>query len=87
MIHVMQILNILSNKQVNYFEALFEDLSFELEEMGWADDPEGLINDMLDNHLGIYLEDDRQLQMVTECILSKKHESAINVIKLKRGIK
>jgi hypothetical protein len=54
------------------FISLFSDLEFELEEMGWNEDPEGLINDMLFNHFGLTVEDDKQLSKMTAVILEKK---------------
>ena len=70
MIHLLQIYKMIQEKQ--YFIDLFSDLEFELYDMGWIDDPTTLINDMLFNHFGITIECDRQLEMVTNCIINKK---------------
>lgn len=86
MIYVMQLLSLMNKNQIELFEGLFEDLTFELEDMGWSEDPETLVNDMLDNHLGFSFECDKQLKEVTNCILSGKHASAINVVKLRKGL-
>jgi hypothetical protein len=65
----------LTNQQTKLFIGLFEDLSFEIEELGYEGNEEELINEMLDNHLGIFLEDDSQLEMFTAYIL--KHQGDI----------
>ena len=70
MLHLMQLFRLIENKQL--FIELFNDLSFELDELGYRDFPSDLVNEMLDNHFGIFMEDDRQLQRVTDCILSKQ---------------
>lgn len=70
MIHFYQILNMIDDKQ--YFIDLFNDLSFELEDMGWKADPCTLINDLLDNHFGIAFECDKQLKRFTDYVLSKQ---------------
>lgn len=70
MLHLMQLFRLIENKKL--FIELFNDLSFELDELGYRDFPSELVNEMLDNHFGIFMEDDKQLQRVTDCILSKQ---------------
>ena len=70
MLHLMQLFRLIENKKL--FIELFNDLSFELDELGYRDFPSDLVNEMLDNHFGIFMEDDKQLQRVTDCILSKQ---------------
>jgi hypothetical protein len=70
MLHLMQIYKLIDNKDL--FIELFNDLSFELDELGYSNFPEMLINEMLDNHFGIYLECDKQLQRITETIIKKQ---------------
>jgi hypothetical protein len=70
MLFLIQLYKMVQDK--DYFIALFSDLDHELYEMGWIDDPETLINDMLFNHFGYTLEDNWQLSQLTQCILNKK---------------
>jgi len=65
----MQILKMLDRKQRQEFLALFSDLDYELDELGWRGNETDLINDMLFNHFGFSLEDKAQLQMLTDSIL------------------
>ncbi len=69
MIYLLQILKMLNKKQQKEFVALFSDLDYELNDLGWKGDETTLINDMLFNHFGLSIEDDFQLQMLTDCIL------------------
>jgi hypothetical protein len=64
------------------FISLFNDLSYEIEEMGYIylDDQMELINEMLDDHFGIYLEDCKQLKKLTETIISK--QGKLNFLKI-----
>ena len=57
MLHLMQVYKMIQDKTL--FIELFNDLSYE-------------INEMLDNHFGLYLEDSRQLQRLTETIIKKQ---------------
>lgn len=72
MIYLLQVLKMIGKKEHDFFITIFNDLSFELEDLGYKECPEDLINDLLDNHFGIYIEDDRQLKMFTECIMKKQ---------------
>jgi hypothetical protein len=56
----------------DFFISIFSDLDYELNEMGWKDDPETLINDLLFNHFGLTIESERQLAQITQTILNKK---------------
>lgn len=67
MIHFLQLYKMVDNKKL--FINLFNDLSFELDEMGYRDFPEELIQDLLFNHFGLEIEDERQLQRFTGFIL------------------
>jgi len=79
MLHLIQLYNMVQDKSL--FINLFNDLSYEIEEMGYLhlEDQMELINEMLDNHFGIYLESHKQLQMVTETIL--KRQGKLNILK------
>lgn len=69
MIYLLQILKRLNKKQRQQFLALFSDLDYELDELGWRGNETDLVNDMLFNHFGMELEDKNQLQMLTDAIL------------------
>lgn len=83
MMFLIQIYNMLDNSDKKLFIDLFSDLDYELNEMGWKDDPETLINDMLFNHFSIDFDimdkvAANQLKMVTNAIL----DGRINRLKL-----
>ena len=74
MLYLLQILKMLNKRQQKLFIDLFNDLSHEIEEMGYIhlEDQMELINEMLDNHFGIYLENHNQLERLTQTIISKQ---------------
>lgn len=77
MIFLVQLLAGLNTKQIENFQKMFSDLEFELEEMGYKDCPEDLIDQLLGDHFGIYFtrEDETaewQLGELTKCILENK---------------
>jgi len=51
------------------FIDLFNDLSYELEDLGYKDFPDELIDDMLFNHFGIEMESESQLELLSACIV------------------
>ena len=69
MIYLLQILKRLNKQQRQQFLAMFSDLDYELDELGWRGNETDLVNDMLFNHFGMELEDKDQLQMLTDAIL------------------
>lgn len=69
MIYLLQILRRLNKQQRQQFLAMFSDLDYELDELGWRGNETDLVNDMLFNHFGMELEDKNQLQMLTDAIL------------------
>lgn len=71
MLHLLQLLNMLSKKQFELFEQLFSDLDYELNDMGWKDNENELISGMLFNHFLIDLLDEKQLDNITKVILDK----------------
>lgn len=75
MFYLVQIIKMLNKEQRTLFIGLFDDLSFEIEEMGYEGMEGELINDMLMNHFGIEIYDMNQLDMFTACIL--KHQGRI----------
>lgn len=72
MLHFYQIYKLLDTERRELMVHLFDDLSFELEDMGWSADPEALISDLFENHLGIELLDEKQLKRVTKYILENQ---------------
>jgi hypothetical protein len=84
MIYLFQILKTLSKKDLELFESLFSDITFEIDELGYQGNESELVNDMLDTHFGLYLEDSRQLEMLTKVIIDPiKFNSALNVFSIK----
>ena len=71
MIYLIQLLKMLDRKQRQHFLALFSDLDYELDELGWRGNETDLVNGMLFNHFGLSMEDETQLKMLTEIILDK----------------
>jgi hypothetical protein len=69
MIYLLQILKRLNKQQRQQFLAMFSDLDYELDELGWRGNETDLVNDMLFNHFGMELEDKNQLRMLTDAIL------------------
>jgi hypothetical protein len=83
MMYLLQILRMLNKTQRSQFVELFSDLDYELNDMGWAGNETDLINDMLFNHFGLTVEDDRQLKMLTDSILKKGNlQAALTVANL-----
>jgi hypothetical protein len=70
MLYLLQIYKMVTDK--NLFINLFSDLDYELDELGYKDAPEELINEMLSNHFGITIDDERQLKILTNTIINKK---------------
>lgn len=83
MIYLMQILKMLNKTQRQQFLALFSDLDYELDELGWRGSETDLINDMLFNHFGLSMEDETQLKMLTDVILKPESlKSAVNTVSM-----
>jgi hypothetical protein len=82
MIYLMQILNQVPFDQLNAFYVLFSDIS-EHEELGYT--PEEYVNQLLETHFGMSLEDEEQLKRMT-ATLQKPHilKSAVNSVKMLR---
>jgi hypothetical protein len=70
MIHLLQIYKLVKDKDL--FIWLFSDLDQDLEDLGYQDDPETFVNDMLMNHFGFSISDERQLKILTNTIVNKK---------------
>lgn len=69
MIYLIQILKRLNTSERMLFIELFNDLSYELDELGYKDFPEELIDDMLFNHFGIEMTSESQLELLSACIV------------------
>lgn len=81
MIYLIQVLKMLDRKQRQQFLAIFSDLDYELDELGWRGNETDLVNDMLFNHFGLSMEDETQLKMLTEVILKPESlKSAVNTV-------
>lgn len=83
MLHFIQIYKLVLDKEL--FINLLDDLSYEIEELGYKGSEADLVHGILDNHFGIFLEDERQLERVTEHILKyqgkmRKHCETLEVL-------
>ena len=76
MIYLLQILKGLDNASRQQFIVLFNDLSYEIEEMGYKGHETELVYDMLINHYGIFMECENQLKRLTDVIL--KYQGKLN---------
>jgi spore coat polysaccharide biosynthesis predicted glycosyltransferase SpsG len=87
----MQILNMIEGKEErDYFVALFSDLSFEIEEMGYEGMEEDLVESLLFDHFGLEMMDENQLAMLTKYILEKQKDptslkSILHVVNMQKG--
>lgn len=72
MIYFMQILKMLDKKNRQLFIDLMDDLSFEIEELGYKGSECDLIDEMLLNHLDLEVQCPKQLKMLTEYILENQ---------------
>ena len=87
MVYLMQILNRLDTNNLDLFEELFTDISYEIEYLGYENSEYELINEMLNSHFGLTIEDDRQLQFLTKVILNPDMlKSGISAYKSLKGI-
>jgi len=75
----MQLVKMMSNQEIKLFIGLLDDLSHEIEEMGYKGYEVDLIEDIMFNHFGIEFECTNQLNMFAECIMKhqNKLESAV----------
>lgn len=81
MMVLMQLLKMLNKTQRKQFLSLFSDLDYELDELGWRGNETDLVNDMLFNHFGLTIEDEGQLQRLTEVILKPESlKAAVNTV-------
>ena len=76
MIIAVQLLKRLDAKYRQLFIDIFNDLSFEIEEMGYKGMETELIADILLDHFWISIDSPMQLQMLTDYIL--KHQKDLD---------
>jgi predicted AAA+ superfamily ATPase len=69
MIYLIQLLKMMNKRQKELFVTLFNDLSYEIDELGYKNVESELIEEMLNNHFNLFIECDSQIQMLTKCIL------------------
>jgi len=72
MLFLTQLINMFNRDEREMFIKLMDDLSFEREEMGYEGMESELIADLLLNHLGYELTDERQLDKLTEYIIKNQ---------------
>lgn len=76
MIYLIQILRMMNKRQRQEFLALFSDLEYELDELGFRGNETDLISGMLFNHYGLSIENEKQLRMLTDAILKPNNLKA-----------
>jgi hypothetical protein len=88
MIYFMQILRMLDKKNRQLFIDLMDDLSFEIEELGYEGLEDELISEILLNHLGLEIQCPKQLKWFTEYVLENqgKLESKVKGALLYMGV-
>lgn len=85
MIYLMQLLKMLNKDDQKLFIALFSDFKAESIEMGYDGNEAELFNEMLMNHLGMEIEDNRQLESIVKILLNDvKFKALINTIDIMR---
>ena len=81
MIYLMQVLNLIGKSNIDLFESLFTNIDDDIKDLGYENCESELVNEIMNNHFGIYLEDERQLEFLTKVILDKKLNIGINAYK------
>ena len=76
MIHLIQLFNMIDDKKL--FIGLFSYFKDEAQEMGYSGFEGELFNEMLDNHFGIEILDDKQLERITASLLKRDDLSFLN---------
>lgn len=81
MIYFAQLLRLINNEKL--FINLFSDLSFEIDEMGYAGMETELVDDLLFNHFGLTIENSHQLAEITRVILENQNklEKKVKIVK------
>jgi hypothetical protein len=70
MLYLLQIYKMVQDKDL--FINLFNDILSDINDLGYNDSPEELVNELLSTHFHMTLEDDRQLKYFTNTILKKQ---------------
>lgn len=77
MMYLIQVYNMVHDK--NLFITTFNDLSFELDELGYRECPSDLISDLLQDRFDLVIEEDEQLKKLSDCII--KHQNQLQFLK------
>jgi len=85
MIYLLQLYKLLDIEQQKMFIGLFDDLSYEIDELGYKGSESDLISEMLENHLGITFECNKQVKRLTDCIL-KNQGNLSNILRLSKHL-
>lgn len=72
MLRLIQVYKQVEDKE--FFINIFNDLEFELDELGYRDFPEDLMEDLLFNHFGLSFECSKQLAGFTQDVLKKQNK-------------
>ena len=83
MIYLLQLYRLLDIEQQKMFISLFDDLNYEIDELGYKGSETDLISEMLENHLGVTFECDKQVRRLTDCIL-KNQGNLSNILRLSK---
>ena len=92
MLFLIQILHMLNKEQINHFEDMFSDLTFELEDMGYKDCPEQLVNQLLSDHFDMDFDTtdktaNWQLEELTKTVLDiTKLKPALTTVRAQKGL-
>lgn len=78
MIHLLQLYKMLDSVSRKLFIQLFNDLSYEIDDLGYKGMESELIEDLLFNHFAIELEDTRQIERLTKSIL--RNQNRLNIL-------
>jgi len=89
MIYVIQIIKMLTKQQRSLFIAIFNDLSYDIEELDYDGIEGELINDLLLSHFGFDLMDECQLEILTAYIMRHQGnlKESIKGIEMTLGMK
>jgi hypothetical protein len=70
MLYLLQIYKMVQDKDL--FINLFNDILTDINDLGYSDSPEELVNELLNTHFHMTLDDDRQLKYFTNSILKNQ---------------
>lgn len=70
MLRLLQIYKLLNTEQRKLFIQIFDDISYEIDELGYS--PVEACDDMLQNHFGIEFESETQLRMFSIAVMKNQ---------------